>query len=34
MGHTASGNIVGEIWEDTYKVSFVDFWSSTDLLHL
>ena len=30
----ASRNIVGEIWEDAYKVSFADFWSSVDLPHL
>ena len=27
-------NIVGEIWEYTYKVLFADFWSSVDLPHL
>ena len=27
----ASRNIVGETWEDAYKVSFTDFWSSVDL---
>ena len=32
IGHLASGNIVVEIWEDTCKVSFVDFWSSIDLV--
>ena len=26
--------IVGEIWEDAYKVSFADFWSSVGLPHL
>ena len=34
IGHLASRNIVGEIWEDAYKVSFADFWSSVDLPHL
>ena len=29
----ASRNVVGEIWEDAYKVSFADFWSSVDLPH-
>ena len=26
-GHFASRNIVVEIWEDVFKVSFADFWS-------
>ena len=32
--HLAKRNIVGEIWEDAYKVSFTDFLSSVDLPHL
>ena len=27
MRHLAPRNIVRQIWEDTYKVSFTDFWS-------
>ena len=34
IGYLASRNIVGGIWEDAYKVSFADFWSSADLRHL
>ena len=34
IGHLASRNIVGEIWEGAYKVSFADFWNSVDLPHL
>ena len=34
IGHLASRNIVGEIWEDSYKVSFADFSSSVYLPHL
>ena len=30
---THSRNTRGEIWEDAYKVSFADFWSSVDLQH-
>ena len=32
--HLAKRNVVGEIWEDAYKVSFTDFLSSVDLPHL
>ena len=30
----APRDIVGDILEDAYKVSFADFWSSVDLRHL
>ena len=33
IGHLSSRNIVGEFWEDVYKISFADFWSSVDLPH-
>ena len=34
IGHLDSRNIVGEIWEDAYKVSFADFWSPVVLPYL
>ena len=34
IGHLASRNIVGQIWEDAYKVSFANFWGGADLSHL
>ena len=30
----APKNIVGQIWEGAYNLSFTYFWSSIDLLHL
>ena len=33
IGDLASRNIVCDFWEDAYKVSFADFWSSVDLPH-
>ena len=34
IGHLAPSNIVSGIWKDAYKVSFADYWSSVDFLHL